>query len=127
MTLPKTIKHVMSSASEAETAEIFYNCKAALPLRVYQEEMRYEQHKTPVTTDNTTACGLIKKTMIPKQAKSYNMRFNFLKCREAQNQFDLIWRKGKLNMADYHSKRHPSHHYIIKRGEYLVDMPLTEK
>ena len=127
MTLSKIIKHVMSSASEAETVAIFYNCKASLSLRVSLEEMGHEQQKTPVTTDNTTACGLIKKIMIPKRAKSYAMKFNFLKCREAKNQFDLIWRKGTLNRADYHSKRHPTHHYIRKRGEYVVDMPLTEK
>ena len=100
MTLSKIIKHVMSSASEAETASIFYNCKAALPLRVSLEEMGHEQPKEPVTTDNTTSHGLIKKTMIPKRTKSYNMRFNFLKCREAQNQFDLVWRKEKINRAD---------------------------
>ena len=29
MTLSKIIKHVMTSASEAETAALFYNCKAA--------------------------------------------------------------------------------------------------
>ena len=91
MTLSKIIKHVMSSASDAETAAIFYNCKVALSLRVSLEEMGHEQQKTPVTTDNTTACGLIKKTMIPKRAKSYYMRFTFLKCREAQNQFDLFF------------------------------------
>ena len=100
MTLSKIIKHVMSSTSEAERAENFYNCKAALPLRFSLEEMGHEQPKTPVTTDNTTACGLIKKTMIPKRAKSYDMRFNLLKCREAQNSFDIIWRKVKLNRAD---------------------------
>ena len=83
----------MSSASEAETAAIFYNFKAALPLRVSLEEMGHEQSKTPVTTYNTTACVLINKTMIPKRAKSYDMRFNFLKCREAQNQIDLNLRK----------------------------------
>ena len=93
MTQSKTIKHVISSASEAETEAIFYNCEAALPLRVSLKEMGHEQPKTPVTTDNTTAHGLIKNTMIPKHAKSYNMRLNFLKCREAQNQFDLVWRK----------------------------------
>ena len=76
--------------------------------------MGHEQPKTPVTTDNTTACGIIKKTMIPKRAKSYDMRFNFLKCREAQDQFDLVWRKEKLNREDYHRKRHPTHHYIKK-------------
>ena len=31
MTISKIIKHVMSSASEAETTATFYNCKAALP------------------------------------------------------------------------------------------------
>ena len=127
MTISQIIKHVISLASEAKTAAIFYNCKAALPLRVSLEEMGHEQPKTPVTTDNTTAYGLIKKTMIPKRANSYDMRFNFLKCRESQNQFDLFWMKGKINRADYHRKRHPTQHYIRKRGKYVVDMPLTEK
>ena len=93
MALSKIIKRVMSSASEAETEAIFYNCTSALPPRVYLEEMGHEQPKTPVTTDNTTSHGLSKKTVIPKRAKSYDMRFNFLKFREAQNQFDLVWRK----------------------------------
>ena len=79
MTLSKIIKHVMSSASQAETAAIFYNCKAALPLTVSLEEMGHDQPKTHITTDNTTSLGLIKKNMIPKRANSYNMIFNFLK------------------------------------------------
>ena len=32
MTLSKTMKHIMPSALEAETAVLFYNCKAASPL-----------------------------------------------------------------------------------------------
>ena len=39
LTLSKIIKHVMSSASEAETAALFYNYKAATPLRVTLQEM----------------------------------------------------------------------------------------
>ena len=124
LTLSKIIKHVMTSASEAETAALFYNCKAAAPLRVTLMEMGHPQGKTPTTTDNTTTQGLITKTMIPKAAKSYDMRFNWLKCRRAQNQFDFIWRHGRDNKADYQSKRHPVKHYIAKRGEYVVDMPL---
>ena len=89
--------------------------------------MGHEQPKTHATTDNTTPHGLIKKNMIPKRAKSYDMRFNFLKFREAQNQFDLVWRKVKLNRADYHSKRHPTHHYIRKICKYVVDMPLPKQ
>jgi hypothetical protein len=123
MTLSKIIKHVLSSASEAESAAIFLNCKAALPLRISLEEMGHPQPKTPVTTDNTTAVGLIQKTMTPKKAKSNDMRFNWSKCREAQGQFDLMWRRGRLNKADYHSKKHPTSVYVEKRGDYVVDMP----
>ena len=126
VTLSKVIKHVMTSASEAETAALFYNCKAAAPLRVTLAEMGHSQPKTPVTTDNSTAQGLITKTMIPKAAKSYDMRFNFLKCRLAQRQFDFIWRRGKDNRADYHSKKHTVKHYIEQRPNYVVDMPLPQ-
>ena len=127
LTLSKIIKHVMTSASEAETAALFYNCKAAAPLRTTLAEMGHPQAKTLVTTDNSTAQGLITKTMIPKAAKSYDMRFNFLKCREAQRQFDFVWRRGRLNRADYHSKRHPVKHYIEKRHNFVVDMPLAKQ
>ena len=80
-----------------------------------------------VTTDNSAAVGLIKKSMIPKAAKSYDMRFNYLKCREAQKQFDIVWRSGKTNRADYHSKRHPTRHYMNKRHNFVVDMPLPKQ
>jgi len=65
--------------------------------------------------------------MIPKAAKSYDMRFNFLKCREAQRQFDFVWRRGKNNRADYHSKRRPVKHYVEKCNNYVVDMPLLKQ
>ena len=121
LTLSKVIKHIMSSASEVEVASLFYNCRAALPLRVALEEMGHPQPKTPVITDNTTAQGLVKSTMTPKRSKSYDMRFNWLKCREAQKQFDLIWRPGQDNRADYHTKDHPVRHYIAKRRDYVVN------
>ena len=89
--------------------------------------MGHPQPKTPVTTDNSTAQGLINKRMIPKVAKSYDMRFNYLKCRQAQRQFDFIWRRGKNNKADYHTKSHPIKHYIEKRHNYAVDMPLMKQ
>ena len=127
LTLSKIIKHVMSSVSEAETAALFYNCKAAAPLRVTLMEMGHPQGRTLVTTDNSAAQGLLKKTMIPKAAKSYDMRFNFLKCCEAQRQFDIVWRTGRNNRADYHSKKHPIKHYVQKRHDYVVDMPLLKQ
>ena len=75
LTLSKIIKHVMSSASEAEVAALFYNCKAAQPLRIAQEEMGHTQPKTPVITDNKTDERLSNKTMVPNKAKTCDMRF----------------------------------------------------
>ena len=78
--------------------------------------MGHSQPKTRVTTDNASAVGLIDKSMTPKRAKSYDQRFNWLKCREAQKLFDLVWGKGTDNRADYHSKRHPTHVYKEKEA-----------
>ena len=111
----------MGSASESEVAALFYNCKAALPLRLALQEMGHQQPKTPTIRDNSTAAeGLINKTMVPKKAKNYDLRFNWLKCREAQKQFDLIWKKSKVNRTDFHSKNHPIHVYNEQRGNYVV-------
>ena len=88
-------------------------------MRIALEEMGHPQPKTPVITDNTTAQGLVTNTMTSKRSKSYGMRFNFFKCREAQQQFDLVWRPGGINRADFHSKNHPAWHYVDKRGDYV--------
>ena len=94
-----------------------------LPLRVTLLEMGHPQPKTPVTTDNTTAHGLIKGTMIPKASKPMDMRFQWTKCRRAQRQFDFLWRRGPKNRADYPSKHHPPSHHLKVRGDYVVDLP----
>jgi len=84
LTLSSIIKHVMSSASEAELATLYYGCKQAAPIRVTLEEMGHPQlAPTPVTTDNITAQGLTMGTMTPKASKSNDQRFNWLKCRNA--------------------------------------------
>jgi len=63
--------------------------------------------------------------MISKAAKYYDMRFNFLKCQEAQRQFDFVLRCGKKNRADYHLKRHPVKHYSEKCNREQLFNPLS--
>jgi len=122
LTLSSIIKHVMSSASEAELAALYYGCKQATPIRVTLEEMGHPQPApTPVTTDNITAQGLTLGTMTPKASKSNDQRFNWLKCRNAQRQFKYLWRKGILNRADYASKHHPARHHQNVRPFYVFD------
>ena len=97
VTLSSVIKHVMSSASKADLAALFYNCKAAVPLCITLEEMGHRQPNTPVTTNNSTAYGLIHQLLIPKASKSMDVRFHWLKCRVAQLLFNVMWRRAKNN------------------------------
>ena len=74
----------------------------------------------PVVANNSTAEGLINKTMVSKKAKSYDLRFNWLKCREAQKQFSLLWKCGKDNRADFHTKDHPTPTYKEARSNFVL-------
>ena len=125
--LSTIIKHVMSSASEAETGALYYGCKRAIPYRVTLEEMGHPQtDPTPVTTDNNTAHGLTMGTTNSKASKSNDMRFQWLKCRKAQRLFRFLWARGIRNRADYPSKHHPAHHHIKVRPSLVVDRILPQ-
>ena len=73
--LAKIIKAVLASASEAEVAALFLNAREAVPLRQGLIEMGHPQPATPLKTDNSTATGIINKTIKQKRSKAMDMRF----------------------------------------------------
>ncbi len=75
---------------------------------------------TPIQTNNLTAEGVINNKIQPKRTKAMDMRFNWLQCREAQDQFRFYWRPGKQNLADYWTKHHPASHHQNVRAEFLT-------
>jgi hypothetical protein len=80
----------------------------------------YPQPKTPIQTNNSTAEGVINSKIQPKRTKSIDMRFEWLKEREANEQFCFYWRLGKTNLADYFTKHHlPAHHRNMQE-EFLT-------
>ena len=65
------IKHVMSSAYEAEIGALYYGCKSATPLRTNIEELGHSQEgTTQVATNNSTDHGLTLDKMVSKVSKS---------------------------------------------------------
>ncbi len=111
LNLSTILKHVMSSAAEAELGALFLNAKTAVPMRKTLEELGHPQPRTPIQTDNSTAHGLINNKIIAKATKSIDMNFHWLRCRDAQGQFRFYWRPGKNNLADYWTKHHPGVHH----------------
>jgi len=116
-----TIKNVMASAAESETGGIFMAAQRACPIRTAVIELGHLQPKTgtPCYTDNKTAKGILTASMRQKLSKAFDMRFYWIRDRIKQGQFNLIWRKGALNMADYFTKHHPPWHHRNMRYKYL--------
>ena len=114
------LKHVMSSAADAEIGAPFANSRKAMPARTMLMEMGHKQPPTPAQTDNTTALGFATRNLHPKQTKSCHMQNWWLRDREVQNQFRFFFGPGKDNRSDYFTKHFcPAHHKQI-RVQYLT-------
>ncbi len=109
------LKAVMSSATEAETGGLFYNCKEATVLRQTLIDMGHPQPATLIQTDNACAAGIVNDTVKQKRSKAMDMRFYWVKDRVRNGDFIIHWRRGTDNMADYFTKHHsPSHHRLMR-------------
>ena len=76
------IKHVMTSATEAELAALYIAAQEAFYLRIILEVMGHKQPPTPLQTDNTMAEAVSNGKIQTKRTKAMDMRFNWLRNRE---------------------------------------------
>jgi hypothetical protein len=118
----KVLKHVMSSAAEAEIGAVFINAKEGAVLRTTLEELGHIQPPTPMETDNTTATGYINGTIKQKNTKAMDMNFYWIKDQVKQGKFKIYWGPGFQNFADYFTKHHsPAHHKRIRDVYNIAD------
>ena len=59
----KVLRHVVTSAAEAETAGLFFNCQTAIYLRRMLTALGHNQQSTQVKTDNGTAAQFVHDTI----------------------------------------------------------------
>ena len=45
--------------------------------------------------------------IVPRKLKTMDRRLHWIRCREAQGQFQYYWASGSLNWGDYSNKYHP--------------------
>jgi hypothetical protein len=118
--LCKTLRTVAASAAEAETGALFLNAQEGVPMRTALEEMGHPQPSTPLETDNSTAHGIINSQVRMRKSKAFDMRYHWLMDRAQQRQFNIHWKPGKTNDADYFSKHHAPIHHRQQRHRYLL-------
>ncbi len=115
LSIAAVMRSVYLSAGEAELAALFKCAQEMVPLCNSLKKMGWIQPRSPIQVDNSTAVGYVNNTIIAQRIKSLEMRLNWLKCRESQDQFRIFWDKGSHNWADYHTKYHPPEYHIAHR------------
>jgi hypothetical protein len=112
----------MSSVAEAKLGMLYINAREAVPCHANLHEMGHSQLPTPIQTDNSTALGFVTNNILPCQTKAMDMRFWWLRDRDAQEQFQFFWRPGTTNRGDYWTKHHCSAHHQEKQIEILTPL-----
>jgi hypothetical protein len=113
------MKPVLSSASEAEIGVLFDNCKKATILRTTLAEMGWLQLATLIQTDNSTACGVANDNIKLQRSRAMDMRFYWVQDRCKQGHFNIFWKPGTTNLANYFTKHHAARHHQLMRPVYL--------
>jgi hypothetical protein len=119
------MKEVLSSAAESELGALFYNGKDGCPIRVCLEELGHPQPPTILVTDNSTAIGIAKDACKQKRSKAMDMRYYWVRDRVRQGQYEVVWRPGTTNEADYFTKAHPADYHQQMREHYLQPGQVT--
>jgi hypothetical protein len=109
--IASVIKKVVTSAAESEVGACFHNTLGGAPLRVTLTELGHTKPPTPLRTDNSSAFRILNETIKQKRSKAMDMRYHWLTDRIRQTQFDVYWRPGRENLADYHTKHHTAQHH----------------
>ena len=115
-----TLRHVVTSAAEAETAALFFSTQTALEIVHILHALGHPQFDILVKTDNETAAVFENDTLKQKRSKSWDVRFHWLLEQQKKKQFNIYWDKGSNNLADYHTKHHPPHHHRKMRKTYIL-------
>ena len=105
------IQTVVTSAAEAEYVSLYVNAKTGIPMRHTLIEMGHPQPPAPIQTDHTTAVGIANDSIEQKYSKALDMCWYWLKDQIHRKRYDVCFKPGSQNKADYFTKNYsPTHH-----------------
>ena len=88
----KTLKHVVTSAAECETAAVFHNAQRAIPIQYILTRIGHPQPATPLIMDKTITENFIKNKIIQKRSKLCDMKYYWLREQNIKQRFQFIWK-----------------------------------
>ena len=81
--------------------------------------MEQKQGKTLIKTDNSTANKFSNNNIKHRHSKHMDMCYHWIKDRQNQQQFQVYWRPGTENNADYYSKHFNDIEHRKRRPKYV--------
>ena len=99
------LKHVDSSAAEAETGGIFHNTKSAIHIKIILEASDHPQDTIHIKIDNSATETFSNSTLKEKRSKSWDMRWWWIQDKVKLMEFKVEWDGGINNYADYQKKK----------------------
>ena len=107
----RTMPTVCASAAEAEYAAMYINAQQGEKIRQILSDLGYPQRPTTMTYDNSVAGKLALRQCKQKRSKAIALRYHWIRDRIAMGHFQLHWRPGTHNLADFLTKPHPVYHH----------------
>ena len=120
--LCKTILSVAASAAKAETGANFLNAHEAVPIITALTEMGHPQPPSGTPLETHRQHNRPQHPPRPSSleiSKAFDMRHHWLIDRVKTKQFNLHWKPGSTNKADYTSKHHPPAYHQKMRPHIL--------
>ena len=74
----RVLRHVITSAAEAETAALFFNAQTTLELVHILHALGHPQTQIPIKTDNATASAFVHSTIKQKRSKAWDICYHWL-------------------------------------------------
>jgi hypothetical protein len=109
--ISKRLPQVSSSTAESEYGGLYVNAQAACPLRLTLSDFGYPQQSTTLVYDNEVAGKVAKGTAKQKRSKAFATRYHWIRDRVRLKEYNLVWKRGTHNLADFFTKAHPVHHF----------------
>ena len=86
----KLLQHIVASAAEAKTADLFFNAQNIIFLHRLLIALDHHQPPTPLQTDHSTASDFANRTMKMLRLNSLDMGFHWLRDNENKKELDIF-------------------------------------
>ena len=106
-------QNVCTCTVEAEYVALFDIGTRLIYLKELIQGMGYTQETIEIECDNQGAVGIATLTKNNRKMRHIAMRYHWTREQVLQKNFDIVWRTGKNNKADYATK------YLRTRDEYF--------